>query len=79
MHGITCDDAGNTYATGEFEETSVFGLDTIIATGDNDIFLIKYDTYGNQKWIRKVGGSVDSDAGNGVAVFENNIYLNRVF
>jgi hypothetical protein len=55
---ITSDQAGNIYATGTFASSSVaFESDTLIMTGGNDVFVIKYDPTGNEQWVISAGGS----------------------
>jgi hypothetical protein len=36
--------------------TAYFGTDTFTISGFNDIFLAKFDNYGNKVWIKKYGG-----------------------
>jgi hypothetical protein len=52
-----CDDLGNFYHAGTF-----YGLycytqtDTLVRQGINDLFLVKYDPSGNEKWVHRIGG-----------------------
>lgn len=52
---VACDPSGNVYATGSFSDTITFDV-----THNNNIqgaiFLIKYDSDGNEQWFRKAGG-----------------------
>ncbi|MCK4312529.1 MAG: SBBP repeat-containing protein, partial [Candidatus Cloacimonetes bacterium] len=56
-NGITGDDAGNTYVTGEFGGTVTFGSYSITSSGKEDIFAAKMDTDGNWQWATKAGGN----------------------
>lgn len=77
-HAISSDQYGNVYVTGEFQKTADFGHISIQGGDLNDIFLAKYDTYGNIKWVQKAGG-YDSDKGHGVADQFGNVYLTGFF
>jgi hypothetical protein len=71
--GMTTDDAGSVYITGEFNDSISFGKDTLTGSG---LFFVKYDANGNEIWAQKAftngygtsGSSLVSDA-------NNNIYL----
>ena len=66
--GVSKDNAGNSYITGDFASSSlVFGSTTLINAGSSDLFLAKYDPSGNALWANSNGGSV-SDGANSVAV-----------
>lgn len=65
--GIAIDPAGNSYVTGNFCETSMFGPFTLTSAGINDIFVAKYDTSGNVLWARSDGGKSGED-GHAIAV-----------
>ena len=54
---ITIDDNGNTYVTGVFEETMIFGEVSITSNGNEDIFVAKLDTNCNWQWVSQAGGS----------------------
>ena len=66
-YGITTDDLGNVYITGEFRNTAYFGSDSLISNGEQDIFIAKIDTDGNWIWAIK-GGGQDYDFGNSITV-----------
>ncbi len=61
-YGVAVDGSGNAYITGH----TLGSLDGSNA-GGLDVFLAKYDSDGNQQWIRQFG-SADYDQGWGVAV-----------
>ncbi len=59
-HALSCD-GSNVYIAGEIEGygnviTFENSVTTLTVTGDNDIFLAKYDTSGNLAWARSAGG-----------------------
>jgi len=62
---ITSDKAGNVYVTGLFTDTVTFGAYTLI-TGDENVFLVKYDSNGNVKWAKRANTPLQA-SGNGVA------------
>lgn len=54
--GLAVDPAGNSYLTGDFAGTANFGSTALSTrTGDNDIFVAKYDTNGDLIWVRQAG------------------------
>ena len=76
---ITIDDAGNTYVTGLFQETSSFGSYSITSNGEYDIFVAKMDASGNWQWATKAGGS-DLDYGSAITIDDaENTYVTGVF
>jgi len=54
--GITIDNNENTYITGFFRGTAIFGSDSLTCSGDRDIFVAKMDPNGNWLWATKAGG-----------------------
>jgi hypothetical protein len=55
-HGIATDGSGNTIVTGRFSDIASFGDTTLAASGISDIFIAKYDNYGNLLWVVQAGG-----------------------
>ena len=53
---VAVDAAGNVYVTGLFENTIDFGGDTLVSDGGSDIFVVKFDTFGNHLWSASYGG-----------------------
>jgi len=67
-NGITTDNAGNIYVTGNFDGAStVFGTTTLTNLGGGDIFIVKYDPSGNVIWAKSAGGSSNSEWGESIA------------
>ncbi|TAH41787.1 MAG: T9SS type A sorting domain-containing protein [Bacteroidetes bacterium] len=76
---ITTDDSGNVYVAGQFEYTSTFGNVSLVAAGQHDIFVAKYNSAGTLIWIRQAGGS-DGDAGSAIALdASGNVYVTGEF
>ncbi|WP_114783185.1 SBBP repeat-containing protein [Botryobacter ruber] len=71
-YGITVDESGNAYVTGEFFDTAIFGNITLISAGNRDIFIAQYDAAGYVLWAQRIGGLEHEIAG-GIAVdrYEN--------
>jgi len=73
--GIIVDSNGNTYVTGYFEGTVVFGTQTLMSGGDSDIFVSKFDVSGNWLWTAQAGGT-SADQGHGINVdASGNVYV----
>ena len=54
---VAVDASGNSYLTGFFSSSIIFGLTTLTNTGGYDIFLTKYDKNGNVVWAKSAGGT----------------------
>lgn len=55
--GIAIDSAGNSYITGNFAGTAVFGSTVLTSLSDTgDIYVAKLDASGNWLWARRAGG-----------------------
>ncbi|MBD2547124.1 SBBP repeat-containing protein [Planktothricoides raciborskii] len=69
-HGVAVDSTGNIYLTG-----STLGDLGGANAGNNDAWVAKYDSQGNQLWLQQFGTNTD-DYSNGVAVDDTgNVYL----
>jgi hypothetical protein len=70
-YAVAVDASGNSYITGYFSGTADLdpgaGVQNIISTGYNDIFLAKYDALGNYVWAKSIGGA-NNDQGAGLAI-----------
>lgn len=76
---IKTDPQGNSYVTGFFNGTANFGTQQIISSGNQDIFIAKYDPNGTLIWVVKAGGT-GADIGNGIAVdVSGNIFITGTF
>jgi hypothetical protein len=65
-NGISIDAYGNSYITGEFMSTAKFDTLQLTSFGTADIFIAKYDTYGNCLWAKQYGG-IYVDMGNSIS------------
>jgi hypothetical protein len=59
--GICVDLEGNSYITGYFWGKAVFDKIHISGFGQSDIFVAKYDPYGNCIWAKKAGGTKNGE------------------
>jgi hypothetical protein len=73
---VATDKSNNVYITGEFWSNYIrFGSYIFNNLGMYDIFLVKYDTFGNVLWAKSVGGD-NVDYANSVAIDSNeNVYI----
>lgn len=60
--GVGIDREGNSYVTGSFTGSAVFGDRTLTNTTGSDIFLAQYDGEGRLLWVKQAGGDADSAA-----------------
>lgn len=71
-YDIAADASGNVYVTGYFSATTDFdpgaSIANLTSTGGNDIFVAKYDGFGNYVWAKGMGNSANADQGWGIAV-----------
>jgi hypothetical protein len=58
---IITDATGNVYVAGDFSSNpyAVFDIDTLTNISGPDMFLAKYDVFGNLLWLRGAGGNSD--------------------
>ncbi|MCK9610989.1 MAG: SBBP repeat-containing protein [Candidatus Cloacimonas sp.] len=78
-YGIAVDANGNSYVTGAFAESAIFGTTTLTSNGGSDIFVAKLDSSGNWLWAKQAGGT-DYDDGYGIVVDINgNSYVTGIF
>ncbi len=76
---IAIDDSANVYLTGGFYGSKTYDTDTLVSKGDFDVFVLKYDSAGNQKWARSAGGPL-GDRGNSLTVDDKqNVYVTGEF
>ena len=78
--GITTDIAGNVYITGTFtSDTITFGNITLRNSGDNDIFIVKYDPNGSVLWAQSAGGNLGDVSSSITTDAAGNAYLTGNF
>ena len=76
---IATDSSGSVYVTGEFEETAMFGAQTLTSSGWSDVFVAKLDAVSNVLWAVSAGGS-GTDIGRGIATdASGNVYVTGRF
>jgi hypothetical protein len=75
-NGIAADSAGNVYVTGYYQGAITIGPNTSLTNaGNNDAFIVKYDTSGEIEWARRISGP-SSEFGNGIATdSDGNVYV----
>ena len=60
---VTCDNSGNVYIAGYFNDTAWFGSTMILGNiGSNDMFVAKYDKDGNFLWAQQAGSAGRDEA-----------------
>lgn len=80
-YSIVADKSGNSYITGYYYGSLVFGNDTLQTTTTNvkkNAFLVKYDSAGNELWAwnaKMITGSGSSDGVGICADYSGNVYL----
>ncbi|MFQ5335605.1 MAG: SBBP repeat-containing protein, partial [Flavobacteriales bacterium] len=67
-YAIATDVNGYNYITGYFQDTAYFGSNMIVSAGDNDVFVAKYDKFGNCLWARQAGSVLAPDQGYAIAL-----------
>ncbi|MBL7942335.1 MAG: hypothetical protein JNM00_06200, partial [Flavobacteriales bacterium] len=74
-YGAAFDNEGNALVTGDFEGTVNFGTTSISSTNNgDDVFIVKYDSAGNELWAMGFGGA-GSETGSGIVADDTgNIY-----
>ncbi|MEO8149430.1 MAG: SBBP repeat-containing protein [Bacteroidia bacterium] len=77
---ITTDPGGNVYVTGDFQSSAItFGSTTLSNTGQEDIFIVKYDGNGNVPWAVSAGGT-SGEGGQSIATNSSgNVYVTGYF
>ncbi|NJK84859.1 MAG: hypothetical protein HC906_01660, partial [Bacteroidales bacterium] len=55
-YDLTVDKHNNIYLTGSFRDTVIFDTQKLISHGFEDIFIAKFNTIGQQKWVKQIGG-----------------------
>ena len=78
-YAIDVDPQGNVYACGATQQKAYYnGVNRLTSRGDYDAFVFKFDTYGNFRWIKQIGGT-DSDKAYGIVVNGSDVYVTGYF
>ncbi|MFN5735666.1 MAG: hypothetical protein ACK444_06435, partial [Flavobacteriales bacterium] len=63
----------NVYITGSFNTNFIFNGINQVSNGNDDIFLLKFNSLGQEQWCKSFGSnSVNSERGNSIAIDQNN-------
>jgi hypothetical protein len=77
---VVADTSGNAYVAGNFSSDSIFFGDTLLVShGNDDIFLVRYDTYGNVVWAKCFGSAEYDNAACLATDGSGNIYMTGYF
>jgi hypothetical protein len=75
-YSVKTDGVGNVYVAGNFGDKVVFGNDTLTSAGIWDIFLVKYNQYGDVVWAKSAGGIYnDQMSWDGMCIRDGNIFI----
>ena len=78
-YAVKTDAAGNQYATGGFSSSARFAGKTLQSAGGTDVFVAKFNSQGDLRWLIQAGGTGD-DVGNDIALDQQgNIYITGSF
>lgn len=82
-NSVCADGTGNVYVTGYFSTSTItFGgitLTNSTGPGNLDIFVVKYDIFGNVLWARSFGGASDDAAESIVVDKAGDVYITGYF
>ena len=77
---IICNSDGNIYATGKFEQSAIFGTNTLTSAGNADVFMTKMDPVnGSLIWVKQLGGNAYDQANSMTHDAFGNIYTTGQF
>jgi hypothetical protein len=78
--GVVVDSSGNSYFTGWFTGTTVFGSTILTSSGASDIFIAKFNSNSALQWVVTAGGD-GIDESNAIALHHgsNQIYITGSF
>ncbi len=74
-NGISSDQAGSIYLTGEFSDSAYFGTHLLDNYKKRDIFAAKMDTDGNWIWAKKAGSNEGNERGTDIYSDASRIYI----
>ena len=79
-NSLSADSSGSVYVTGSFISSSVtFGTSTLTNTGNQNVFLVKYDELGNVIWARSAFGANNAVGFSASADVDGNVYVSGGF
>jgi hypothetical protein len=79
-NSITIDTLGNPIVTGYYQsDTLTLATETLINQGNNNIFIVKYDSMSNIVWVKGAGGAGEDEAWRVHAHTNGDIYLAGTF
>lgn len=77
-NSIYADDAGNVYATGQFQGTVDFdpgkGVTNLTTQGNYDVFILKLSVTGNLVWVKSLGSTASDDGQHILVDNSGNVY-----
>ena len=81
---LTLDPNENIYLIGSFQNTATFGTNTTITSSPfsrDNVFIAKYDSSGNFKWVDKVGTNSNGTIGHSIqyGAHTNRLYVSGLF
>jgi hypothetical protein len=76
--GMAIDSQDKIYITGEFIGYGVFGSLAVTTVGAADVFVLCYDSNGNEQWIKSAGGSL-VDRARGMGTDGTNLFITGQF
>ncbi len=83
INAVSADVSGNVISSGYFNSTVDFdpgvGTTTLVATGGNNIFVLKLDASGVYSWAKRMGGSSNSEVDAMAIDASSNIYTTGLY
>ena len=80
IRGIATDSSGNVYVCGRIRSGADLDGTPITTYGGYDIFLAKYNSFGNIIWLKIAGSALDDEQGDAITLDKyGHIYLTGVF
>lgn len=77
---VSTDESGNVLVTGYYNSPSItFGTTTLTNSGEQDIYVVKYDAAGNVLWAKSSGGLYDDRGASISTDASGNIFITGYF
>lgn len=76
---VTIDEWGNPIIAGNFTGEAQFGSQSLLAVGNDDAYMLKYDTNGNELWSLTGSGALSECVEGVIAGPENTYYITGYF